>query len=443
MQSPEELMRQFREMQDDLNTIKLEKQKVEEEFSKYRAETAEKIKLLASDGRDLFFAHILSGGYYETQQDLIEDGEKFGVMLPYQLYIVIIFAPTQWGELYNDGQLNHKDINFILRNTMQNAFPGVTNAAEIKGNVAAIVNIDQLPEAGMKEIIEDVTMAIEMLDSEFGITVTGAVSRVYNDPMFLPSAMEDAELVLEYIDLVGEDTPAADYDSLTYGKMQPSHTSYIDLESRLLDFTRYGDVSGMRNTLHELISNEFSQTMPTIQIFRCRLYGITNTLLYLMNDLRDIVGSDVINKLDPGPKLAAAHSLAEIVEVIDEIMDGLDNHINQQKESASYAWVDDIRLYVQKNFRSVDLTAASVAEHFGFTPTYCSKKFRDRYGIRLFDFIQQQRLDEARNQLCTLKNMDQIADLAGFSSALTMSRAFKRYEGVAPSVIREKLLRLK
>ena len=36
-------------------------------------------------------------------------------------------------------------------------------------------------------------------------------------------------------------------------------------------------------------------------------------------------------------------------------------------------------------------------------------------------------------------SLKDIAEAVGFSNALTMSRAFKRYEGTAPNKIREQL----
>ena len=71
------------------------------------------------------------------------------------------------------------------------------------------------------------------------------------------------------------------------------------------------------------------------------------------------------------------------------------------------------------------------------TPTYCSKVFREQFGIRLFDFIQLQRLEAAKAQMSSGKSLKEIAEEVGFCSALTMSRAFKRYEGVSPSNFRE------
>ena len=66
-------------------------------------------------------------------------------------------------------------------------------------------------------------------------------------------------------------------------------------------------------------------------------------------------------------------------------------------------------------------------------------ELREQYNIRLFDFIQLKRLEMAKVLMETSKSLKEIAQESGFGSALTMSRAFKRYEGTTPNHIRERI----
>lgn len=79
---------------------------------------------------------------------------------------------------------------------------------------------------------------------------------------------------------------------------------------------------------------------------------------------------------------------------------------------------------------------ASIADHFQLTPTYCSKVYREVYGVRLLEEIQRLRLDEAKRLLQGKDSIRTIAEKSGFPSPLTMSRAFKRYEAALPSSFR-------
>ena len=78
-----------------------------------------------------------------------------------------------------------------------------------------------------------------------------------------------------------------------------------------------------------------------------------------------------------------------------------------------------------------------MADHFGLSSTYCSKVFREHYGIRLLDYIQQKRLEAVKELLRTDKTLREIADQTGFTTTLTLSRAMKRYEGTTANKLRE------
>ena len=386
--------------------------------------------------RDLYFTRVVTGGYFQTLEDLVADGKAVGVEFPYDTFLVVTARLETWGDLFREGKMDRKDLNFILRNVLQDSFPGRTEAADVSGTMVAVLNMERLPETGVRGLVQDTRHALEVLESEFGLTITVAISRVYHSPMDLDQAFLDTRHVLEYRQLMGEDYPITTYEELTHRYIQQSNTSFLDLEMRLLGCVRSSDFAGMRMVLHELISNEFGETKPTVDTFRFRIYGVVNTLLYLMNDIRAAAGNELVDHLDVGPRLTSAKTLADIVREMDDILDALEEESSRKRQPTPPAWVGEVRDFVCEHFRDPDLTVSYTADKFGMTPTYCSKVFREQYGLRLFDFIQLQRLEAAKELMSSSMSLKDIAEAVGFSSALTMSRAFKRYEGAAPSSFR-------
>lgn len=412
-----------------------ETQRLEQELSALEQE----LLIARCDQRDLFFAHLLGGGHFYTEETLLDAGRRVGVDFPYGNYVVISAKPETWGELFRDGGMDRRDLNFILRNTLENGFPGKTHAADVQGRMVAILNLQTLPEMGFRGLVQDARHFLEVLENEFGITVTIAVSRICHSPLELPQAMGDVNLIFEYLELMGEDAPITTYEELRHPNMPNSTTSFLDLETRLLGCIRAADFSGMRLVMHELINNEFGETRPTVDTFRFRIYGVVNTLLYLLNDIRGVVGDELVSALDPGPRLTSARTLEEIVTEMDDIMTALDAHTRGKRQPAAPTWVHKVHDYVAESFRDPDVTVSSIADKFGMTPTYCSKIYREQYNVRLFDYIQLQRLEAAKELMKTDMSLKDISEAVGFSNALTMSRAFKRYEGAAPNKIREQL----
>lgn len=410
-------------------------QLLEQELSALR----QQLQVAQCDQRDLFFAQLLGGERFYTDQELLDAGGRVGVDFPYRNFIVLSARPEAWGELFAQGGMDRKDLNFILRNTLENGFPGKTHAADVQGRMVAILNLNSLPEMGFRGLVQDARHLLEILESEFGITITVAISRIYSSALELPQAMGDVNLIFEYLELMGEDSPITTYEELRHPNMPNSPTTFLDLETRLLGCIRAADFSGMRMVMHELINNEFGETRPTVDTFRFRIYGVVNTLLYLLNDIRSVVGHELMDRLDPGPKLTSARTLEEIVTVMDDIMTTLEQHTTQKRTPTVPSWVHKVHDYVDENFRDPDVTVSSIADKFSMTPTYCSKVYREQFSIRLFDYIQLRRLEAAKELMQTEMSLKDIAEAVGFSNALTMSRAFKRYEGAAPNKIREQI----
>ena len=393
----------------------------------------------ATARRDLFFVNILMPGVYESPAAILTEAQQVNIQFPYELFLVLIAKKEHWGEAYASGEADAKEQHFILRNALENGFPGLCFAANVHGEMTAILNLPALPETGVRGIVQDASHILEVLDAEFGISVTMSISRVYHSLLELPLAYLDCQHIMEYQQLLGEDIPVVEYESLTHMHIPQPESSYLDLELQILTAAKSQDFSGLQIALHKLISNEFGTGKPTVDTVRFRVYGFVNTLLSLMNEIRPIVGEQFIETLDVGPRLTEALSLPDIVQEMDDILDALIQRIDQQRSTAPPLWAKQARQYIRDNFRDPDLTVTSVADWLQLTPTYCSKVYREVYGVRLLDEIQQLRLEEAKRLMVLEPTLAIIAEKSGFPSALTMSRAFKRYVGVSPGMYRDQL----
>ena len=393
----------------------------------------------ATARRDLFFVNILIPGVYEAPDALLQEAAQVGIQFPYENFLVLIAKKEHWGDAYAAGEADAKEQHFILRNALENGFSGPCFAANVHGEMTAVLNLAALPELGVRGIVQDASRILEALDAEFGISVTISISRVYHDLMELPLAYLDCQHILEYQQLLGEDIPVTEYESLMHMHIPQPSGSYLEQELQILTAVKNQDFTGLQIALHQLISNEFGTGKPTVDTVRFRVYGFVNTLLSLMSEIRPIVGDQFIEALDVGPRLTKALSLPDIVQEMDDILDALIQRIDQQRNAAPPSWAKQARQYVRDNFRDPDVTVTAIADLLHLTPTYCSKVYREVYGVRLLDEIQQLRLAEAKRLLTVESTLEKVAEKSGFPSKLTMSRAFKRYEGIAPGAFRDRM----
>lgn len=387
--------------------------------------------------RDLFFANLLSGSVYETQEELQLAEQEADVHFPHPYFLVVIAKKEHWGTAYAQGQADQREYHFILRNSLENGLPPICQAANVRGEMTAILNFPEAPEEPLAALVSALSSVLEVLESEFDISVTVAVSRVYRSISALPKAYIDAQRVLEYQQLMGADAPVTTYSQLRHPYITPPSDSYFSSVQTLIRCVQSRDFSGLQIALHGLAESEFDLSRPTVDTYRFRIYGVVNLLLYLMDDLRSVVGNDIIDALNVGPRLTEAGSVSRLLEEMDSILDRLVQLTQTQSDQAAPSWVPQMRQYIHENYRNPDVTVASVADHFHMTPTYCSKVYREVYGVRILEEIQKLRLEEAKRLLQGPGSIRTIAERSGFPSTLTMSRAFKRYESTLPSSFRE------
>ena len=100
--------------------------------------------------------------------------------------------------------------------------------------------------------------------------------------------------------------------------------------------------------------------------------------------------------------------------------------------------VNDVVRYINDHFDS-NLTLASLAKNFFFSPSYLSRCFKQITGFNLKDYINQVRLLEAEKKLTnTSLSISDIGRLTGFSSQTHFGRQFKKYKGITPTLYRKK-----
>lgn len=96
--------------------------------------------------------------------------------------------------------------------------------------------------------------------------------------------------------------------------------------------------------------------------------------------------------------------------------------------------------YIHKNFSDPLLTNKKIADHLKISETYLNKQFLKNNGITPKKFVQKTRMENAVKLLSEGNNsMGEIAEMCGFTSIYSFSRAFKSYTGKSPTEYKKEL----
>lgn len=98
-----------------------------------------------------------------------------------------------------------------------------------------------------------------------------------------------------------------------------------------------------------------------------------------------------------------------------------------------------ITSYIREHYQS-ELSLESVAEVFGYSPTYLSKMFRRYAKINYKSYLQSVRVEYAYKELVnTDKKISEIAADHGFPNQKAFAKEFQKKYGMLPSEYRRKL----
>lgn len=88
--------------------------------------------------------------------------------------------------------------------------------------------------------------------------------------------------------------------------------------------------------------------------------------------------------------------------------------------------------YIDAHFLEID-SLSKLSSDFGYSYSHLSKCFKRIYGRNISEYLNQKRLEYSVELLKKGKNLTEIAEKLGFSSAYNFSRAFKNFYGVSPT----------
>ncbi|MCA1021024.1 helix-turn-helix transcriptional regulator [Halobacillus litoralis] len=189
---------------------------------------------------------------------------------------------------------------------------------------------------------------------------------------------------------------------------------------------------------YALMDNNLSYVKNQVRSFK-------NHLIRLVTEL-SLLCIEKGAKPDETASLSDFHiSFLETKETVEEL-EGLESIILRSfleriqtvgRQSFS-PLVERAQKYIFQNLTK-DLTLKGIAETLNVNPNYLSGMFTKETGGSITQFINQQRITEAKELLCiTEHSLMDISMLLGYNSQSYFTRVFKSVEGIGPKEFRQK-----
>ncbi len=126
---------------------------------------------------------------------------------------------------------------------------------------------------------------------------------------------------------------------------------------------------------------------------------------------------------------------AEIYEILKKVRQSI---FETDKDSEDYTEIEPttiskIAKFVEKNYTDSSLNLTSIAQMFGFNPSYLSRRFKSEVGNSFIEHLTECRMKKAMIMAKENQKMFSTANAVGIPDPNYFGRCFKKYTGISYS----------
>lgn len=125
----------------------------------------------------------------------------------------------------------------------------------------------------------------------------------------------------------------------------------------------------------------------------------------------------------------------EVTEVLGRLLMKLKEEVKEQEEIEEVVTgnMGKVKAYLEEAYADSSMNLTSVAQKFGFHPSYLSRRFKEEIGKSFIDYLTSYRMEIACQLAKQKEMMYVVADRIGIKDPNYFGKCFKKYKGVSYS----------
>lgn len=394
--------------------------------------------------RNNFIAQLLKGEL-DDSISVTDACKNYRIELSDKGFCVILFHIEKIGDTWyadnDDRQETERLVNLVISN--------ITEEMIEKYHKGYMTIIDKRPlcllnfsrpykdsiKYELKEVIEDIMTFIE---TKFDIKFSVSVSRYHETIHDVENAYREAVEAVKYREIVGGDR-IIHYEDLWQRSMQNNESiSLFSEEQKFINLFKAENYAAAREVINNIFSSNLFQKQPSLQMAQCRMFGLINTIINLLQDININGGEEFLRESKPVEKLLKCTSIQTLQHEINNILLELEKYISHLKNNENDAFINKVINFIEQNYRDINLSVSMLASEFSVHPSYLTRLFKKKIGYSVLEYIHMVRTEKAKN-LMQKKDLSikEIAEETGFVESRAFIRVFKKYEGITPGAFKE------
>lgn len=223
------------------------------------------------------------------------------------------------------------------------------------------------------------------------------------------------------------------------GHLNYSYYFPSEIETRLVCGVKKGDIQSVEKGLEYLFQRNFVELQLSASMRKIFLYQLLGTLTKLNDQLAvdERTYQNTMREMEHLFTLGEKKQEKWILDAYRRLCEEMGKKVELHHESSIS---QQILEYIDAHFCEDTISLASIASHFEMNESYLSYFFKQRNGIKLSVYIENRRIDKAKELLSgTAWTISQIATQTGYLSSNSFCRAFKRVTGINASTYRAEI----
>lgn len=373
---------------------------------------------------------------YLYLDDLNENLEFLNINFKHPNYIVLAIG------IDKERNKEKETHNYLDRFAVTNIAEEIINSEEMtaigvnldRRKICIVINFDEnsKEKEGFIELLA--YKIINMVDKYLKFEITIGVGKYVTELVDISISLKHSLQALNY-NIINGKNEVKNYKEIIM-RQDAIYDYSINKIEKILNNIRIGNKVVVNRLVVEMINECKSSNPLSIQ-----------NVKYMVVQLGTLVVKDLIDKgidvnMILGEKfrffneVEEKETVNEITVWIIDLLDRISNYIINVNEVHKNPIINETIKYIEEHYSEL-ISLSDIAEELNITPQYLSRKFKEVKKQTLISFINDYRLNNAKELLMTTKlTIAQISDRTGFSNSKYYIKKFKGKYGITPAAYR-------
>lgn len=377
----------------------------------------------------------LINGHLESNVDRLFN--IYGLSFRYEQFMTVLFRPIAQNEQIHTDAAN--DCMDMIRSLLDEALGREFDIyiAYDYGVLPCLLNCSGPGNDDAERFVALAAEAAEKVAAQAeihcGLPVCVYISKLYTGIHYAGKCAGEARSLMEYCRILGLTKRLALYRDYDLSPRFKTDIVYGNIHKRLLSSVRARNYPTAKRIINEIIDDAFYRNPLPIGLASLRLALVQSLLLDALNEAASDIGGDFSSIIPDASEILEAQTVAGLTALAEEYFNLLNDYVESMRLGNQPDWIMFLQEYINQNLCNSEINVSTLANVYGIPPTTLSRMFVKHTGVGLPEYVNNLRLERAKEALRNGGRLDDIARQVGYGSTRTMIRAFRKYEGVTPA----------